>query len=261
MSAAPRTQPSNGPCCLRPVDLARAAGLSTQTVRNYEAQGVIRPARRTPSGHRVYDPGHLDALLAFTGLARAVGHQYATAIMTAVTEGRTSEALESLDRAHAQIAAGRETVQELEHVLQAASRLAPGTSTAAAVFSVGELARHLGVTATSLRGWERAGIMHPRRHPNGHREYTKDDVLDARVAALLRQGGFPLASIATAIGRIHEHGDASTALAQLHSWRQNLNARSRQLLTACTHLHRCIPLEDAPRDGSPTSTNVPGQYT
>ncbi|WP_037676124.1 MerR family DNA-binding transcriptional regulator, partial [Streptomyces afghaniensis] len=38
---------------LRPVDLARLAGVSTQQIRNYEDAGVLPPAARTESGYRV----------------------------------------------------------------------------------------------------------------------------------------------------------------------------------------------------------------
>lgn len=241
--------------------ISRAAGLSAQTVRNYEAQGVIAVSRRTPSGYRLYDQGHLDQLLAFTTLARAIGHQGATAIMTAVTDGRANDALEALDQAHAQLAVGRDTVRELGAVLRAASRLDPPHTTPAATYTVGELARHVGVTPATLRGWEAANIMRPRRHPNGHREYTRGDVLDARVAVLLRRGNFPLVSIASAINAIHQRGDASTALAQLHEWRQNLDTRSTELLTAAVYLNRCLPREGGPQGLPPTSTNVPDQYT
>lgn len=54
-----RSEPINGFRGLRPVDLARAAGLSAQIVRNYEAQGVIALALRTSSGHRAYNREHL----------------------------------------------------------------------------------------------------------------------------------------------------------------------------------------------------------
>lgn len=235
-----RSKPSNEVPRLRPVDLARAVGLSAQTVRNYEAQGVIALARRTSSGYRAYDQEHLDQLLAFTTLAHAVGHQDAAAIMTAVTDGRTNDALEALDRAHAQLGAERGTVRELEAVLRAANQITPTTPPPVAAYTVGELARHVGVTPATLRGWEDARILHPRRHQNGHREYTSDDALDARVAVLLRRGDFPLASIAAAVDEIHQRGDASTALARLHEWRQSLDARSRQLLTASVHLDRCM---------------------
>ena len=45
---------------LRPVDLARQAGVSTQLVRNYEAAGILPPAPRSDTGYRQYGPEHVD---------------------------------------------------------------------------------------------------------------------------------------------------------------------------------------------------------
>lgn len=39
---------------LRPVDLARGHGLSTQAIRNYEEAGILPAAGRTPHGYRTY---------------------------------------------------------------------------------------------------------------------------------------------------------------------------------------------------------------
>ena len=57
---------------LRPVDLARGHGLSTQAIRNYEAAGILPAAERTPHGYRTYTPRHAQALRAF--LALVPGH-------------------------------------------------------------------------------------------------------------------------------------------------------------------------------------------
>lgn len=47
---------------MRPVDLARERGLSTQAVRNYEEAGILPRADRTASGYRFYDALHWSAL-------------------------------------------------------------------------------------------------------------------------------------------------------------------------------------------------------
>ena len=43
-------------------EVAGAAGVSVQTVRFYERRGLMRPARRTASGYRCYEPIDLDIL-------------------------------------------------------------------------------------------------------------------------------------------------------------------------------------------------------
>lgn len=143
---------------MRPIDLARAAGVSQQAVRNYEAQGVIHSAARTEHGHRVYEQRHLDALLAFIALTRAVGHAAGVSITAAVISGRTDDVLEALDRVHAQILTDRETLRRLDGVLRATSGVRPDPRPAVAALGVGELARHIGVTpATSASRPPRCG--------------------------------------------------------------------------------------------------------
>ncbi|MEU3920461.1 MerR family DNA-binding transcriptional regulator, partial [Streptomyces sp. NPDC029004] len=72
---------------LRPVDLARGHGLSTQAIRNYEAAGILPAASRTPHGYRTYTSLHAGALRAFLALMPGHGHQTATSIMRAVNQG------------------------------------------------------------------------------------------------------------------------------------------------------------------------------
>ena len=103
---------------LRPVDLARRHGLSTQAVRNYEAAGILPAAERTAYGYRTYTPRHAQALRAFLALLPGHGHQTATAIMRAVNRGATGEAFRLIDESHAQLLADRGTLTSVEAALR-----------------------------------------------------------------------------------------------------------------------------------------------
>ncbi|MFD8636562.1 MerR family DNA-binding transcriptional regulator, partial [Streptomyces sp. NPDC059656] len=99
---------------LRPIDLARGHGLSTQAVRNYEDAGILPAADRTPSGYRTYTPLHARALDAFLALVPAHGHGTATSVMRAVNQGETDEALRLIDESHARLLDDRRTLQAVE---------------------------------------------------------------------------------------------------------------------------------------------------
>src|SRR5690349_25050812 len=86
---------------LRPVDLAREHGLSTQAVRNYEQAGILPPAARSPHGYRAYAPRHAAALRTFLALIPAHGHATAAAVMRAVNGGAVAEALRLIDEPRA----------------------------------------------------------------------------------------------------------------------------------------------------------------
>src|SRR5262245_18246464 len=44
-------------------DMARMSNNTLRTVRFYEEEGILRPARRTEGGHRLFDPTELDRLM------------------------------------------------------------------------------------------------------------------------------------------------------------------------------------------------------
>jgi len=218
---------------LRPVDLARASGLSTQAVRNYEAAGILPPADRTPSGYRVYTPRHLRALRAFLALIPGHGHATATAIMQAVNRGAIDEALRLIDESHVQLLDDRRTLHAVEAAL---ADLEPVPLEPGETF-VGPLARRLGVRPATLRKWERAGLMRPRRDPRtGYRVYSAADVRDALLTHQLRRGGYRLAQIAPVIAQVRAAGGVAPLASMLRDWHDRLTARGTAMLAAAAAL-------------------------
>ncbi|MER7952581.1 TioE family transcriptional regulator [Streptomyces sp. NPDC096079] len=221
---------------LRPVDLAREHGLSTQAVRNYEEAGILPAAARTPHGYRAYTPRHAAALRAFLALLPGHGHPTATAILRAVHEGATDEALRLIDESHAQLLEDRRTLGAVESALR---DLDPGPAAPpepGGTF-IGPLARKLGIRPATLRKWEDAGLVIPHRDPRtGYRVYDESAVRDARTAHQLRRGGYPLDRIAPLIAHLRTAGGLEPLEAALTDWHNRLSTRGRALLTGAAAL-------------------------
>ncbi|WP_155371337.1 TioE family transcriptional regulator [Catellatospora vulcania] len=221
---------------LRPVDLARGQGLSTQAVRNYEQAGILPPAARTPSGYRVYTGLHAQALRTFAALVPGHGHQTATAIMRAVNDDAVEDALALVDESHLQLRADRRTLTAVEQALRDLAGTGPAGSRSTGVF-VGPLARQLGVKPATLRKWERAGLVRPPRDPaTGYRVYTPADVRDARLAHQLRRGGYLLEQIAAVLAQVRAAGGVAPLEATLQDWRDRLAGRGRAMLAGAGEL-------------------------
>ncbi|GHE43648.1 MerR family transcriptional regulator [Streptomyces vinaceus] len=246
------------------MDLARGHGLSTQAVRNYEEAGILPAAARTPHGYRTYTPLHAAALRAFLALVPAHGHRTATAIMCAVNQGESDEAFRLIDESHAQLLDDRRTLQAVERALRdldlaagpapsagpvpsAASAPAPASAPSAGPVPVpgdgsggafiGSLAQALGIRPATLRKWERAGLVRPRRDPlTGYRVYGEADVRDARLTHQLRRGGYLLEQIAPLIAQVREAGGLEPLEAALCDWRARLSARGRAMLAGAAEL-------------------------
>lgn len=219
---------------LRPVDLARRHGLSTQAVRNYEDAGSLPPAARTAHGYRVYTAVHAAALRAFLALVPGHGHRAATSIMRAVNEGATEEAFRLVDEGHAQLLDDRRTLRAVERALRDLGPVA--TSEPGGTF-IGPLAHELGLRPATLRAWERAGLVVPRRDPRtGYRVYGDADVREARMAHQLRRGGYLLEQIAPLIAQVRAAGGLEPLESALGDWHARLAARGRAMLTGAAEL-------------------------
>jgi DNA-binding transcriptional MerR regulator len=244
---------------LRPVDLARRHGLSTQAVRNYEAAGILLHARRTEHGYRTYTPLHAQALSAFLALVPGHGHQAATQIMQAVNRGATDDALRLIDQGHAQLLEDRRTLQAVEAALgDLGSPPAAPTPAAPPVpmpprrergeseTFVGPLAGRLGVRPATLRAWERAGLVRPRRDPRtGYRVYSAADVRDAQFVHQLRRGGYLLEQIAPLLEQVRAAGGVGPLESTLSDWRSRLAARGRAMLSGAAALDAYLDIISA----------------
>ncbi|MGW3335344.1 TioE family transcriptional regulator [Streptomyces rubiginosohelvolus] len=225
---------------LRPVDLARRHGLSTQAVRNYEAAGILPAAGRTAHGYRTYTPLHADALGTFLALVPGHGHATATAVMRAVNRDEPAEAFRLIDGSHAQLLEDRRTLDAVERALRdlgSGAVAAPDDRAGPGAMFVGPLAGRLGIRPATLRKWERAGIVTPRRDPRtGYRVYDAADVRDAALAHQLRRGGYGLERIAPLIAHVRAAGGPEPLAAALDDWHARLAARGRAMLAGAAEL-------------------------
>src|SRR3954470_10124834 len=52
-------------------EMARCSNNTLRTVRFYEEEGILRPARRTEGGHRLFEKSELDRLMLVTDMRMA----------------------------------------------------------------------------------------------------------------------------------------------------------------------------------------------
>jgi DNA-binding transcriptional MerR regulator len=220
---------------MRTVDLARAAGVSTQQIRNYEEAGVLPPVPRTDSGYRTFDERHLRAVLAYRALAAGHGPEAARAVMHAVLAGDVPRALALTDAGHAKLHEERTALHTTATALEAVPPVP--VDAGGPELSVGELAAQLGVRPSALRVWEAAGLLSPRRERiTAYRRYGPAEVRDARMIRMLRQNWYPLPRIGPILDGLRRTG-SSEALREAVAQRQaELTRRSAALLRGAAHL-------------------------
>lgn len=224
---------------LRPVDLARAAGISAQQVRNYLAAGILPPAERSEAGYRRFDERHRQALLTYRALGKGYGWDAARTIMSALHAGEPAVALARVDEVHAAVHGQRQAVRATAEALEAVAGHPPDTVPRTGL-RVGELAARLGVRPSALRVWEAAGLLAPKRDTDRHRRYGPTDVRDARLVAMLRQGRYPLPRIKPIMDEFRGSGGTDALRAAIVEREADLARRSSAMLEASTALHRYL---------------------
>jgi DNA-binding transcriptional MerR regulator len=246
---------------LRPIDLARLAGISTQQVRNYLAAGILPPAGRSPSGYRQFDEGHSRALVTYRALAKGFGGQVAADVMRAVYAGDVPEALTLIDAAHAMVHEQRLSLRSIGEALEAA---AAGTvelpGVPAAGLRIGEAAKYLGVRPSALRVWESAGLLSPARdRGTKYRLFDAEDLRYAQMVHMLRQGRYPLEQIKTILDGLRQAGSSYALRAAIARRQEVLIQLSRAMLAGSAALQQhLVPRQerfgtflDGPDDGWP----------
>jgi DNA-binding transcriptional MerR regulator len=237
---------------LRPVDLAREAGLSTQQVRNYEAAGILPPAPRTESGYRRYGAEHLEALRTFRALVPGFGVGTATAIMLAVHGGDPARALRSVDEGHAALHEQRLATEAAGEALDAlAARFRDPEPEPGPALRVGELAARLRVRPSTLRVWDAAGLLTPaRERGTAYRRYGPTEVRDARIIAMLRRGHYRFEQIRPVLEGLRRTGGPEALRAAVAERRGALDRQSRAMLRGAGLLDAYLATAEQPLSAS-----------
>ena len=227
---------------LRTRDLARAGGISVQQVRNYEANGLIPKAPRTPSGYRLYSQQHLAALHTVKGLVRGYGWPRTAAIMRALHRGDLPAALAIIDERHAEQARKR---LQVEQTLVALRSLAAQSETLrrsphSPPVRVGEAARQVGVRVSAVHFWEHLGLLHPVREPHSrYRLYDEHQMRHLRVVALLRDAGYPFNIVQSVLDSMAA-GRPEHAIVAVEKRREELTRASWYCIEALTFFRNYV---------------------
>ncbi|QIS13248.1 MerR family transcriptional regulator [Nocardia arthritidis] len=220
----------------RVTELARAAGVSEQQVRNYVDAGVLPPVERTAAGYRVFTDQHADALAAARAMAIGYGWTCTRKVLSAIHDDDLSGALAALDESHAELARERDRIAAaLAAFTKAAKSQAPQTRKTA---HIGQVAADSGVRTPVLRLWERRGLLRPQRdRATGYRTYDPVEQRAAHLVAVLRRGGFAFPDITAALDHLRTNGSVEKARTELARREHQVTEISLQRLRGSAALH------------------------
>jgi DNA-binding transcriptional MerR regulator len=267
---------------MRTVEVSRASGYSVQQVRDLERLGVIPPASRGANGYGQYSPGHVIALRAYRGLAVALGPVEARRVLSGLWSRPMADAAAEIGAAHVRLARERERLLDARaavDALAAEPRATQNSATGGAsagpswrgrgsdggsgsgerVMSITELAGALDVRSSTLRFWEREGLVSSERVGALRvRYYDEANIRRVRIVAALRNGGHGVSAVRTDLASLDQHAARLDDIAlQIDGQLDALAARSVALLEAGADL--AAVMRGGPAASGTTSTGLARQ--
>jgi DNA-binding transcriptional MerR regulator len=178
---------------LRPIDLARLAGLGVTQIRTYERVGFLPPAPRTNSGYRQYGQAHVEALRISRVLITGYGWQTALDVMRAVHRRDTATAFALVNGRHAYLDSQRIRTENALTAIDSMLRRPdshPGRPRRDLVH-IKDAAATAGVRTSAVRHWEQQGLLKPQRQAStNYRLFDAAQLTRLNVIALLRDVGY-----------------------------------------------------------------------
>lgn len=232
--------------------VSSATGYSPQQIRDLEALDVIPPAARASNGYRQFSAIHVRDLQAYRDLAAAVGPVKARQAMRAVRSLPTDQAAALVCSLHAELNRERDEALAAQEALSAISgeTAIEAEPVDADAMTITELAAALGVRASTLRFWEKSGLVSPDRvttRAGSARRYPLPAIREARITTALRAAGYRIPDIQKAISAIRRLQDIDQSLDALDVRINDIARRTLALLRAGTVISGIIASEPQPQ--------------
>lgn len=185
--------------CYKTSQVARCIGVHPNTIRLYEALGLIPEPKRKANGYRVFTDLHLEQLR-LVRLALSVEvllnglRKKAIEIIKVSASGDFERAFNIAQNYRRQIIAEQKNAEEaiaiVEQMLKRTEQKTEGIS-----LTRKETSERLGISMDALRNWEMNGLLTVKRKRNGYRVYTEEDLCRLKIIRCLRHANYSLSSI------------------------------------------------------------------
>lgn len=160
---------------LRPIDIARKLGVSTSTLKEYEKKGVLPVVPRTQSKYRYYTEEHLAYFICVREMLVGFRLEYISEILKKVKAGEVDYALWMMTQAQAKLY--QEKLMAEKSIQSLFGDFSSKAFTKNSMLTIHEVSAETGLPVTTIRYWEKVGLITPRRNmENNYRLYQKDEL-------------------------------------------------------------------------------------
>ncbi|NQX62145.1 MerR family transcriptional regulator [Paenibacillus qinlingensis] len=177
---------------MRPIDIAKKLNISTSTLRNYETKGRVPTSVRTSKGYRQYTDEHVAYFTCIQSMEPGFGMEATSEILGFIQRKEMNSALRIVNEVQANL--HRDTLLA-ESNIQLLETESPSVHDAQDMvwMSIGEVAQETSLPRSTIRHWEKVGLILSSRDPqNGYRRYNRSQLHKIRLLRTLRPAVYSL---------------------------------------------------------------------
>ncbi|MBO0996045.1 MerR family transcriptional regulator [Bacillus sp. SD088] len=191
---------------LRPIDIANKLDVGTSALRHYEAWGIVPKAIRKANGYRVYTEVHEAYFQCIRAMYPGFGMAIVRRVMPLLQENKFTEALWEVNAVQAEIFERRQQAIDAVDILSPDNIQDFMKKQQKKYYAIGEVEAELHVPASTLRHWEKEGLITPKRNTeNGYRIYTREDMRRLLIIRTVQSSVYLLEKVRDVLDKMQQH--------------------------------------------------------
>lgn len=223
----------------KPHEIARQLHISTSALRHYEAWGVVPAPERAANGYRLYTEEHLAYFQCLRAMFPGFGVALTCDVLRHIQSARLDAAFWLVNREQANLHRDKVAADQTMELLQTPELPVITSRKRMAHMTIGEAAACTGVTTSSIRHWEKEGLLTPERDPeNGYRRFSPLHIRQILLIRTLRGTVYFLSTIKEIVHAV-EHQSIEQAKKLTEDAIRTIHERNRQQFLG---VHRLVEL-------------------
>lgn len=227
---------------LRPIDIAKKLDVGTSALRHYEEWGIVPPPKRKPNGYRVYTEIHEAYFQCIRAMYPGFGMKTVKKIMPLIQENKFTDALWQVNKIQADLYQKRQRAIQALEILKVENMEQFLNKRKKKWYTIGEVEREIEVPATTIRHWEKEGLINPNRDPeSGYRVFSQHDIRQLLIIKTVQQSVYFLDAVRDVLKKIDNHSISEARKIAMDSLAY-MDYQIEQQLRGAHYLYKLIEL-------------------
>lgn len=227
---------------IKPSEIARKLDVGTSALRHYEEWGIVPPAKRKANGYRIYTEEHEAYFQCIRAIYPGFGMKTVRKIMPLLQQKKFVEALWEINRIQADLYQRKSQAEQALEILEPNIMEDFLDKRKNKWFTIGEAAREINVPTSTLRHWEREGLITPRRNQeNSYRAYNIEDIRQLLIIRTVQSSVYSLDRVRDFLAKWN-HQDLSQIRKMNKDLLAHMDRQIEQQLRGAYYLYKLVEL-------------------